>query len=229
MTNITKAAQDFFNTDNGATALLPETPGVEYLDIDIVDFTGLDVANLFDDKYVAVYIIKDTEPQSDEDIKDMYYLRGVSTSLFYPDHIQDKLQAHYGEQLQYMNNSIGKLISVFDYDLLSDEDKTQYVVYDDKTTNYHANTAAACEKMWEPLTSDEIDELVVYTKGVVDENLEQLLRMETSVERPYAVNVFNDSIASFMCSYATYEECTQLLERIHVGKIKTVSSEMAFI
>lgn len=229
MANITQAAQEFFKTEEGSTALLPDTPGVDYLDIDIVDFTNLQVTNLFDNKYVAVYIIKDVTPQSDEELKESYYLKGVSSSVFYPDHIREKLTAFHGEQSQYINNRIGKLISLFDYELLNDNDKAAYVEYDDKTTDYHANTVAACEKMWEPLTSEEINELISYAKSVVDDNLEKLFRAETSVERPYAVNVFNDSVASFIRTFATYEECKQLLEKIHSDKITAVTREMAFI
>jgi hypothetical protein len=229
MVNITKAAQDFFDTEEGSSALLPDTCGVDYLDIDIVDFTDQDVSNLFGGKYVAVYIIKDTAPQSDETLKRSYYDKGINSSLFYPEHIREKLKSHYGEQVQYINNGLGKLISLFDYELLSDEDKAECIEYEDKTTNYTVHSTTSLEKMWDPLTSEEIKDILTFTRDVVDQNIEKLFRMETSIERPYAVNVFNDSMSSFMMTFATYEECQQLLEKIHTDKIKTLTNDMAFL
>jgi hypothetical protein len=229
MTNITKAAQDFIKTDAGKLAILPETPGVDYLDIDIVDFTGQNVTNLFDDKYVFVYIIKDLEAKNDEDLRLSYYTKGLNSSLFYPDEIRDKLKAHYGEIPVYVNKKVSSLTSMFDYEMLDESEKSNYDEYDEKTSEYFTNSTDALEKMWEPLTSEEISKIMIYTRDVVDTNIDQLFSMETSESRPYAVNVFNDSVASFIRTFPTHEECTALLARIHTDKIKVVSEEMAFI
>lgn len=227
-TELSQAAQSFFNTDEGKQAILPATAGVEYLYIDVVDFTGQNVDNLFGDKYVIVYVIKDLDPQSDQQLRDTYYQKGILSSLFYPKHVQDKLIEAHGTLKMYASKLNGMTASTFDYNLLNEDDKIEYVEFEE-STNYFANSLEARDIMWKPLTEQDIAELKEYANNVVDENIPKLFQVETSRERPYAVNVFNDSVSSFMCSYSTYEECKQVIERIHADKVKTLTSEMAFI
>lgn len=229
MANITAAAKTFFETLEGTAAIMPETEGVEYLDIDVVDFTDQNISNLFGDKYVITYIIKDLNPKTDDALTEQYYERCIGSSLFYPDHIKVKLAEHYGKKHWYMHKDSGMFISVFDYDAIEDEaELAQFELYDEMTTDYAASSPKARKQMWEPLTQEEIDIAINHAKETVRPNIPLMQMMETSTNRPYSVHVFNNTISSFMRSFATYEECTDLVERIRTEKMKVVSAEMAF-
>lgn len=225
MVNITAEAKAFLETEEGNSIVNLEIPGIEYLDIDIVDFSDQNVTNLFDDKYVVVYIIKDLDTKSVETLKQSYYERSTLSSSFYPQEINDKLKAHYGP-LQVFTNKQGESILKFDRDLL--DYKREYKETKETSELYIVNSVQARDVLWEPLTSEDRDSIIAYAHATVDGNLEKLLAMETTDEKPYAVNVFNDSVTSFISTYSTYEECKQLLERIHSNKIETVGKEMVF-
>ena len=229
MANITAEAKEFFGTIEGSVAVMPDTEGVEYLDIDVIDFTDQKISNLFGGRYIIVYIIKDLDPKTDDVLTEQYYERCIGSSMFYPDQIKDKLTKHYGEKHWYMHKDTGRFLSVFDYDAIEDDaELAQFEVYDEMTTDYAAISPKARKQLWEPLTPEEIDIAVKHAKEMVSPNIPLMQMMETSTDRPYSVNVFNNTISSFMRTFATYEECTDLVERIRTEKMKVVSAEMAF-
>jgi hypothetical protein len=232
MANISIAAKEFFETIEGTVAVMPETDGIEYLDIDVIEFTDQHVSNLFGDRYVIVYIIKDLDPKTDDELTESYYERSIGTSIFYPDHIKDKLFDHYGEQPLYIHKDTGMFISAFDYDAIDEDDdaeRAKFDLYEEKTTDYAASTPQARKVMWEPLTPEEIEKAIEHAKTAVTPNLKLIQMMETSTDRPYSVNVFNNTISSFARTFATYEECVDLVNRIHIDKMAVVSAEMAFM
>lgn len=228
MLTITEAAQQFLNHGEQNQVLSPiDYDGAEHLLFDIVDFSDQKVKFLIDDKYVIVYVVRDTGPGNWEDVKQNYTDKCLGTSALYPEEIRKKLIKKYGKQPIYKHLGTGEIVTSFDWDTHKDEfDKSQFEVKPNATSDYACASKEARDMLWSSLTDEEIAKIHSRVVDRISDSLNELMQIETCVERPYSVHVFNETSDSFTRVFETYEQCLELIEDIHTNKLTVLLNSM---
>lgn len=228
MLTITNAAQNFLNQGEQNQILTPTNyEGVDHLLFDIVDFSDQDVKFLIDGKYVIVYVIRDTNPRSWDECKQLYIDKCLGTSTLYTDEIRQKLVDHFGEQKLYTHIETGEIVTSFDWEThKADFDESQFILSPTTTVDYACASKEARDLLWSCLTEDEIAQVNEQVLERISSSFEDLQKIETCVERPFSVHVFNETSDSFTRVYEKYSECLELVRQIHLRKLDTLIKHM---
>lgn len=228
MLTITESAQQFLNQGDQNQILTPaDYEGIEHLLFDLVDFSDQEVKFLIDEKYIIVYIIRDTNPRTWEECKQVYTDKCLGSSTLYPDSIRQKLVSIFGEQKLYTHINTGEIVTSFDWETnKSDFNEDDFILSPNTTLDYACVSKEARDMMWSKLSEDEIKELTENVVGRIEESFNDLIKIETCVERPYSVHVFNETSDSFTRVYETYEQCLELVENIHSNKLEALIDNM---
>lgn len=228
MLNITSAAQQFLNQGEQNQVLTPTNyEGVEHLLFDIVDFSDQEVKCLIDGKYVIIYVIRDTNPHSWEQCKQMYIDKCLGTSTLYADEIRQKLVDRYGEQKLYIHIETGEIVTSFDWEShKSDFDESQFVISPNTTIDYACASKEARDMLWSCLTAEEIEQVTEHVLERISSSFDDLQKIETCTERPFSVHVFNETSDSFTRVYEKYSDCLELVRQIHLKKLNALIKHM---
>lgn len=228
MLTITEAAQKFLSQDEQNQILTPANyDGVEHLLFDVVDFSDQDVKFLIDGKYVIIYVIRDVQPRLWEECKQLYIDKCLGTSTLYSDEIRQKLVNEFGEQKLYTHVVTGEIVTSFDWEThKSDFNETDFMLSPNTTVDYACASKEARDMLWSKLTEDEIKQVKDEVISKIEGSYDDLMKIETCVERPYSVHVFNETSDSFTKVYATYEQCLELVEQIQTNKLNALLENM---